>query len=84
MGNNQSRAGNIETLRHMGFAYRTIAEHLDCSFRDISSRSRLDGRLKKMGRPRKITLEISSFIEILSCIDATLTNHEILTQVEVR
>jgi hypothetical protein len=68
----------------MGFTYRTIAEHLNCTFRDISPRSRLDGHLKKIGRSRKITLKILSVIETLSCLDASLTNHEILTRVEAR
>jgi hypothetical protein len=68
----------------MGFTDRTIAEHLNCSFQDISPRSQPDGGLKKMSRPRKIIPEISSFIEILSCLEASLINREILTRVEAR
>jgi hypothetical protein len=68
MGNNPSHARDIEALRHIGFTYQTIAEHLNCGFRDIILRSKLDGRLKKMGRARKITPEISTAACALSAL----------------
>jgi hypothetical protein len=71
---NQSRAGTIQDLRGLGFTYQTITERMHCSTRAISPKRGMALDHKKMGRPKKLTPEISQFIETLSYLDASLTN----------
>jgi transposase len=78
MGANQSRARSIQQLRDHGWTYRDIASRAKCSFRDISPKTGAALDHKKMGRPKKLTPEISQEIETLSYLDATLTNIEIM------
>jgi transposase len=84
MGQAQSRPQHIRELRAAGYTYRFIADRFKCSFRAISSASQAQDAPKKIGRPRKITPEISSYIETLSCLDSALTNFEIANLVRSR
>jgi transposase len=81
MGTNQSRARTIQDLRGLGFSYRTITDRLHCSNRAISPKTGTALDHKKMGRPKKLTPEISQFIETRSYLDASLTNLEIMFMV---
>jgi hypothetical protein len=72
----------IQDLLAAEQSYRAIRSRVRCSFSAISSAKRGDPFIpKKMGRPKKITEEISNYIEILSSIDASLTNGVIAAKI---
>jgi hypothetical protein len=65
----------IHTALGAGCSYRFIAHRFCCSFSSISkARTPSNGTTKKMGRTKKITPEIYSFIETASRLDACMTH----------
>jgi transposase len=64
----------VHTLRAHGCTYRFIAREVGCSYSTISQQQKSPVGQKQMGRPKKITAEISSYIETLSLLDSCLTN----------
>jgi hypothetical protein len=57
---------------------------MKCSFRSIAPAHSPDQSTQKVGRPKKLIDEISSYIETLSCMDLTLTNFQIATMIQQR
>jgi hypothetical protein len=85
MGANRSRPEQIHRLLGAGCTYRFIAHEFHCSFSSISdARTPSDVTPKQMGRPKKITPEISSFIETVSRLDACLTHQHIANLIHQR
>jgi hypothetical protein len=76
-GATQSHPERIQELRRLGCRYRFIANLQKCSFSSVSQFSALKSPMAKISRPKKITAEVSSYIDTLPSLDSTLTNAEI-------
>jgi hypothetical protein len=80
----QSRPERIQELRRLGCSYRFFANLQKCRFNPVSQSSAPKSPMTKIGRPTKITAEVSSNIDTLSSLDSALTNAEIAGKIQMR
>jgi hypothetical protein len=72
IGAAQSRPERIQELQRLGCSCRFIASLKTCSFNTLSRGSAPKSPMAKISRPKKITAEVSNYIDTLSSLDSML------------